>query len=267
MISRHQQSDYTRQGEREARSFGFWECTLYLALWELQRTWRSYIWALALASLLGVASAFMLTASGGGVGSEAPAYQAVLNFSLLVLVAILPRTSNWHSGRQGSSVSWDAASNAHLSFLRTLPLTVQQVVAARALVSVASVLTLVAIFLAPLYALSEPLRSEFGLVEYALFAVFWVGCALVFESVGLFTELGIPGGAAFWIYLIAIWLFGGAVMGALVGSETTVVSAVAGLTQEHGAIPALAALAVGCGALTLSWLATARRIRKKEAKG
>ena len=258
MISYHQQSSRETDRGEHTKGPGLWNGTLYLARWELRRTWRSYIWALILAPIMGVAAAFMLGAAPWQFGN------AGAGFFFVILIAVLPRASNWHSGESVSSV-WASTSNEHVSFLRGLPLTARQITAARALASVASVIVLCAAFFTPLYSLSEPLREELGASGCLLFAAFWVGCALVFEALGLLTELGVSGIAGVLVYAAAIFL-SGAVAGGIIGAEATVVSAVSNLMRDYGALPALAALAAGCGALALSWLATSSRLRKKETR-
>lgn len=265
MISRQQhQSLANQQRERPLNGPGLYNGTLYLARRELRRTWRSYIWALIIALIMGVVAAFILgAASGQGTASEHQPSSAVLNLVFVILIAALPRTGAWHSGASGST-GWTVPSNEHLAFLRSLPLTADRIVAARALSSVASVMILCAAFFTPLFSLAGSLRAELGAAGCLLFALFWSGCALAFEAVGLFTELGFFGIAGILSYAVAIFL-GGAVAGAL-GAQETVVSVVSGLVRDHGALPAFVALGGGCGALALSWLATSWRLRKKESR-
>lgn len=259
MISRQQhQSLANQQRERPLNGPGLYNGTLYLARRELRRTWRSYIWALVLAPLMGVAAAFMLGATPWHFGN------AGAGLLFFILIAVLPRASNWHSG-ESVSAGWTTSSNGHISFLRGLPLTARQIAAARALVSVVSVIALCAAFFTPLYSLSAPLREELGASGHLFFAAFWVGCALAFEALGLLTELGFSRIAGMLVYAAAIFL-SGAVAGGIIGSGATMVSAVSGLMRDYGALPALVALTVGCGALTLSWLATSARLRKKETR-
>lgn len=256
MISHQQQSLRETDRRERTESPGLWNGTLYLARRELRRTWRSYIWALGIAPVMGVAAAFM-------VSEDFQLSPVTLNVIFILLIAALPRTSAWHSGERGWA-GWTVSSNSHLSFLRSLPLTGRQIAAARALVSVVSVLALCATFFAPLYALSGPLREGLGVTGFLLFAAFWVGYALAFEAVGLFTELGLLGRVGFWAYLVLIWFAAGAIAGSTGQQEVSAVEAVSGLTRSYGALPALAALGGGCGALALSWLATSARLRKKE---
>ncbi len=80
MISRQQRQSPAAQQEERMDGPGLWNGTLYLARRELQRTWRSYIWALVMAPLMGVAAAFLLEAAyGQGAGSDYQLYPAVLN--------------------------------------------------------------------------------------------------------------------------------------------------------------------------------------------
>lgn len=266
MISREEHRARAAQSEdRAANVPGLYNGTLYLARRELRRTWRSYIWALLVAPVLGVTAAFLLAAdSGQDAASDYQLYPAVLNGVFIFLIAVLPRASAWHSGASGST-GWGAPVGGHLSFLHSLPLTVEQITAARALASVTSVMVLCAVFFTPLYLLSGSLRGELGAVEYLLFVAFWVGSALAFESVGLFTELSFPGTIGFLVYMLMLCASAGVATG-MAGQGASAVDGVVRLTQNVGALPTLVALTGGCVALAISWLATARRIRKKELR-
>lgn len=263
MISRQEQSPTARQRRRTANVP--WNGVAYLARQELRRTWRSYLWALVMALLMGVAAAFLLTKSSGqGADSDYQLYPAVLNGVFVFLIAVLPRSSNWHSGEYRST-GWRVPSNEHLAFLRSLPLSLGQITAARALASVISVVVLCAIFFTPLYLLSGLLREELGAAGCLLFATFWVGVALAFESVGLLTELSFSGAVGFLMYMLVLCVFTGVVT-SMAGQGASAVGGAIELTQDFGAFPALAALGGGCGALALSCLATSTRLRKKETK-
>lgn len=264
MISHHQQPRAT-QRKASTNSPGLWNGTLYLARRELIRTWRSYIWALAMAPLMGVAAAFLLAAdSGQGAGSDYQLSPAVLNGIFVFLIAVLPRSSNWHSGGYGST-GWNAPSNEHLAFLRSLPLAVGQITAARALASVISVMVLCAVFFTPLYSLSGLLREELGAFGCLLFAAFWSGAALAFESVGLLTELSFSGAIGLLVYMLVLCVFTGVVT-SMAGQGASAVDGIVELTRDSGTLLALAALAAGCGALALSWLATSARLRERETR-
>lgn len=242
--------DVTPRGTPVGR-YGLVSSVLYLARREVRRTWRSRLWSVILASVMGVGAAVLLAESFGSGASPDGSYAIVLgNLIFLLWAGVFPGLNTWEYPR------------GHLGFLRSLPLTVPWIVAARALVSVFSVLVLSAAFFSTLHLFSEPLRAQFGVGGYLLFAAFWAGCALAFEAVGLLTELVMSSLAGFLSYLLLITALGG-----LVGSRVDVVGAVVELVESYGPVAALASLLVGGAALAFSGMAGVRRLRWREAAG
>lgn len=235
-----------------------WASVLRLARQELWKNRRAHLVAAAVALVLGAVAAYMFGLVSGSPGGS-PAV-AALNLVFLICLGVLLRTGAWASGEL-SDIGRALSSEGHIAFLKTLPLTSGQIVAARALVAVLGALVLFSGFLGSFYALSEPLREELGVAGLLLFAAFWLGCSLAFEAVGLFTELGVRNLGGFWVYMVLITVLGG-VMGGLGADGVDVVSPVIELVRSRGFPPVLVALTLGCGSLAISWLATVRRLDK-----
>lgn len=238
---------------------GSWTSVLYLTRREAWKNRRSHLVAVTVALVLGIAAAYMFGAISDSPSSGSPA-ATVLNLVFLICVAVQPRTGAWPS--EELSTGKGLSSEGHVAFLKTLPLTFGQIVAARALVTVFSVLVLLPVFLGSFYALSEPFRDELGVGGLLLFASFWIGFSLAFEAVGLFTELGnLRGMAGFYVYLVLITLLGG-VVGGYGANGVNVVTWAVEITQSHVAVPGLVLL-LGGVLLALSWIATTRRLNKR----
>lgn len=237
---------------------------LSLTWLEVRRSRRSHLGAVAAALVMGLAAPHLLAAaSDAGLPPDGTPAVILLNFVFVLWAGVLPRTGAWAPGDYSGTARQQLSSEGHLAFLRSLPLTVAQVVASRALATVFRVLALSAAFLVPFYLLSETLRVQLGAGGLLLFAVFWVGVALAFESVGLFTEMGLGGWAGFMVYL-ALMVFLGGFASSLGNVGLNVVEGVIGLVQERGALPALLALLFGGGLFALSRWATERRVRRRE---
>lgn len=238
---------------------GSWGSVLYLARKEVCKNRRSHLVAVAAALMLGIAAAFMFgVISGSPSGSSL--VTTALNIVFVLFIAALPRTGAWPS--DDLSTGRGISSSHHIAFLKTLPLTFGQIVAARTLVAVFSVVLLLTVFLGSFYALSRPLRDGLGVGEFFLFAAFCIGVSLAFEAIGLFTELNTRGLAGFWVYLVLGALSGG-VVGGYGAIGVNVVAWVIELIQSRGAFLGAAVLLLGGILLAISCLATTRRLNSR----
>ena len=237
--------------------------TLHNARWlagrEVKRSRNAYLWMviISLAAGLGAAVLYNVTFRANGPAGWSPS-ALLLDFLFLIGLSTLPRLGAWISNNRDMSALDD-----HLIFLRRLPLTVRELIAGRILtISLSATVVSVALLLLP-YLLSQPFRAQLGASGYLLFVAFWVGYALVMESVGLFTELGLGGRTGVFIYTTLLALIGSFV-GYSAGAEVSVLGRVIELIQTYGFLPGPATLLLGVLALTLSSWATTRLLNRRD---
>lgn len=234
---------------------------LWLARWEMRRTWRSYPWTLLACVIFGAVGSLMWV--GAFYGDEASDYVSADIYLLAICSAL---TANF--GSRDSWVGPGTAFPGRVAFFRSLPISARDVVVSRALSRIpVLVLNAAGLFVVP-YVFSTVfdggLSDRVAPATYLWFSVMWVGYALIVGSWVLFGELAMHGGA----YNRVQWLVALPVAVALIAFEYTFQP---GLTRRmftvaemYGPLAAAAALLVGLGAAAIWVRATTRRLAHRD---
>lgn len=232
---------------------------LLLALQELGRCRNSYLWMAGVSLLVSLGAVFFATRAFAADRLADNPFVFALDFIFIISLLSLPRMGAWAT--KGESVT--SIPKEHLPFLRMLPLEARELVAGRILTLLVSVAIPSAALLSLPYVFSDPFRTQFVGFEYLLFATFWVGCTMVWESIGLFTEMGLGNWPGFLTYLAIIFVTGGLV-GYSGGSGIGVVPQVIEALREYGPLTSLTVPLLGVLALAFSGWITARLLEKRE---
>lgn len=232
---------------------------LLLALQELGRCRNSYLWMVGVSLLAGLGAVFFATQAFAADRLADNPFVFALDFIFIVSLLSLPRMGAWAT--RGESVT--SLPKEHLPFLRLLPLDARELVAGRILTLLVSVAIPSAALLSLPYIFSEPFRAQFVGFEYLLFTTFWVGFTMVWESISLFTELGMSNWPGFLTYLAIIFVTS-ALVGYFSGSGIGAIPQVIEALREHGPLLGLPILLFGILALTFSGWCTTRRLEKRE---
>ena len=232
---------------------------------EIKRTWRSYLTSgmfNVLFGLIVVSQAFLVWE---GVGPEqANVEGSAFVIADIVFVFLLANlTANWTSPRYLDRGK-DQFSE-YLEFLRTLPVLPGEAVAARALVLLAASAVMSLAFFAPLYVFAgDSIWSTLGLGHYLSFISVWVAYGLISGGGLLYLELGVRGAAfRFWFMMVSPVVLLAAVLLCNYVLDVRLVAGSLALTDEHGALAAVVALAVGISGFALITAATARRAGRR----
>lgn len=246
-------------GERRERADGAWSGARRLARLELYETWPSYLIALLVALFIGLVAVSLLWAGQDEAGDGGLPATLLMDGMFLFLLANLG--VNWTSSRW-TYVHRDPFT-LRVSFLRTLPISVRDLILGRLTVVLATTAVASLAFFVPSYALFPGLRAEIPPAQYLWFALFWIGYALFSGSILLFLEMGVRGRATLAVLLVWSVLL----VSILVLAQALNIPLARGsleLVVAYGPLVAVPVMAAGGGWLLLWCWLLERRLRTRE---
>lgn len=234
---------------------------VWLARDELGRGWKSLLVTGVATLFVGMIWAVMFDGAHSVVARGEAAFSFPADIFFLFLAPYL--TLNWMSRPYWAP--WRDPFTPELSFLRSLPLPVGEIVKSRVLRMCANLLLLSPLFFLPAYLLPLSLRQEATPLEYLGFVLFWGGYVLLFAGVMLYTELMMSGTKMFLVQGVA---FAGVLVAVVVLSagflEGGVLLGVLRLVQAYGpALPA-ASLLLGAAGFWVGARVTGRRLARRD---
>lgn len=232
---------------------------------EFKRTWPSYLTSGLFNLVFGLIAVFQAFVIWEGIGPEQATIEgfAFLFADLLFVFTLGNLAVNFTSPRYLDREK-DQFSD-YLEFLKTLPILPSEAVAARAVVMLAALAVMSCVFFAPVYAFAgEGIWSTLGLGHYLSFVAVWVAYGLLSGGMLLYLELGVRGAAfRFWYMMASPVVLLAAVLLCNLVLDVRLVAGSLALTDEHGALMAIGALAVGISGFVLLAVATARRAGRR----
>ncbi len=234
----------------------------WLARREMRHRWRSYLATAVFMAAFGFGGA-MVT---GDFSKESVNTAAVVGADIF-FVCICPLLAfNW-AMKDGVQLGTDPFSK-RLYFLRSLPVSVPQIVASRVL-SMAPALVLNSLaFFGSLYAfvamMGSPLSTRLDTAGYVWFALMLVGYALIWAGANLYAEQGTSGSTymraqfAMFIPIVALLLL---LEWAL---DPGIIPTLIDLGESYGPLSVAPFLLVGTGAFAAWAVATTRRIARRD---
>ena len=237
---------------------------LWLAGREIRRMRLSYLASGLFMLFMGLLAASIvdeeLVGGGPGRGVAGPegwrdAFPA--DWVFFILTALL--ATNFMS--RDYFASWLDPFSMRLLFMRSLPISTGTMVASRMVsLSFALVFTVPAFFL-PVYFFSG--LGQLGWA-YLWFVSIWVGYSLVWAGFNLYLELGSHGKTYTWISFATVLALLALIALLEWFLDPRIVGRVVELSQDHGPLAALVALAVGVMVFALLGRATERRVGERE---
>lgn len=234
----------------------------WLARREMWHRWRSYLATAIFMAAFGFGGA-MVT---GDFSEESVNTAAVVGADIF-FVCICPLLAfNW-AMKDGLQLGADPFSK-RLYFLRSLPVSVPQIVASRVL-SMAPALVLNSVaFFGALYAFSGVMGSSvsarLGAPGYLWFALMWVGYALVWGGANLYVEQG-TSGSTYMRAQFAMFVPLAALIVVLEWAlDPGIIPTLIDLGESYGLLSVAPFLLVGTGTFAAWAMATARRIARRD---
>lgn len=251
------------QTDREAPAGSPWRNALWLAGRELRRTWLSYPATAVLAVVFGLFAAALLN----GLSVETPPNRfASAAADIFFIFGLSSLAINALS--KDYLYSWGDAFSKRLRFLRSLPISAEELVTSRVLAMLVALVLNSAAFFTTVYLLSGPLGNQLltrlGFEGYLAFAGIWLGYAAFCGGAWMYGEFGLHGvtynqialgvvSVGFALLVFSEWLF-----------NLRVVERSIYLAESYSLLPAALTLLVGGVAFALWSRAAARKIKRRD---
>lgn len=241
---------------------------IFLFARDLRRTCPSYVAATLLGAVFGAVASNLLEGIFviDGLGEEGESVERVSN-SLLVdffFLVIAPAfLINFAFNRDYAARFTEDNMSRRLSFLRSLPISVRDLVLSRVLLSLLSLVLSATPFFMVLYLLSDVGGGRLPTGVYLPFAAIWVAYALVMGGFYLYVWLGFSGGKDFWVTLSLPVLLLLVTVASNFALGVGLVSGSLEISRDYGPL-AMGVLIPGAVVFALWMIAASRRLKRRE---